>query len=154
VRMIAHRGNTSGENKGLENTSSYIDIAIANEFDAEIDIWFNQGWYLGHDSPREKISENWLIKNASSLWIHAKNLAAMEQLAESGSLFNYFWHEKDERVLTSKGQFWTYPGKSLGKFSIAVMPELNDNLEIKSLLAEEIFGVCSDFISSYRLFTD
>ena len=150
MKLIAHRGNTSGAKKNLENTTSYIEEAIANEFDAEIDLWFDQGWHLGHDFPGEKVAETWLIKNASSLWIHAKNLAAMEKLAMFGSTFNYFWHEKDERTLTSKGQFWTYPGKSLGKLSIAVMPEWDEKMDINSLLTEDIFGICSDFVSSYK----
>ena len=150
MKLIAHRGNTSGPKKNLENTTSYIEGAISDGFDVEIDLWFDRGWHLGHDAPGEEIPESWLLRNSSSLWVHAKNLAAMEKIALHGSVFNYFWHEKDERTLTSKGQFWTYPGKSLGKFSIAVMPEWDVEIDIDSLLATNIFGVCSDFVSSYR----
>ena len=150
MKLIAHRGNTSGAKKNLENTTSYIEKAIAAEFDVEVDVWFDDAWHLGHDSPGEKVPESWLMQNASSLWLHAKNLAAMEKLAMSGSIFNYFWHENDERTLTSKGHFWTYPGKSLGKFSIAVMPEWDEKLDMQSLLTEDIFGICSDYVSSYK----
>lgn len=151
MKLIAHRGNIAGAKKDLENTMGYVEQAIESNFDSEIDLWFDQDWYLGHDSPGEKVSETWLIKNSSFLWIHAKNLSAMEKLANSGSTFNFFWHEKDERTLTSKGQFWTYPGKSLGKLSIAVMPEWDDTLDLNKLLSADIFGVCSDFVSNYRL---
>jgi hypothetical protein len=150
MRLIAHRGNTSGPRANMENTTSYIEDAFASEFDVEIDLWFDYGWHLGHDAPGEKIPESWLLENASSLWIHAKNLVAMEKLSLHGPIFNFFWHEKDERTLTSKGQFWTYPGKSLGKFSIAVMPEWDENLDINSLLSADIYGVCTDFVSSYK----
>ena len=37
--FIAHRGNTKGPNKELENTPGYIDEALDNGFDVEVDIW-------------------------------------------------------------------------------------------------------------------
>ena len=144
MKLIAHRGNTSGAKKDLENTTSYIEKAIADEFDVEIDVWFDHGWHLGHDSPGEKVPETWLIKNASSLWIHAKNLAAMEKLAMSGSIFNYFWHENDTITLTSKNYIWAYPGKQPIIGSIAVMPELHNDDVSKCI------GVCSDYIQNYK----
>lgn len=53
-------------------------------------------------------------------------------------------HE-DDVTITSKGYFWTYPGKQLTNNSIAVMPEIKDfnNIEIA-------YGVCSDFVEKYK----
>jgi hypothetical protein len=61
-----------------------------------------------------------------------------------GSRFNYFWHQKDDVTLTSKGYIWAYPGKQPLENSIAVLPELNeDNLTLA-------VGVCSDYIKDYK----
>ena len=50
---IAHRGNTKGVNLDDENYPDYIDDAINNGFDSEIDIWLQgRRLYLGHDEPR------------------------------------------------------------------------------------------------------
>ena len=57
---------------------------------------------------------------------------------------HYFWHQKDDITLTSKGYFWTFPGKKLTKNSICVLPEWN------SLRKFNCAGVCSDFISKYK----
>ena len=71
------------------------------------------------------------------------DLEALENLIKFKFL-NVFWHENDDFTLTSKGYIWTYPGKSLTKNSIAVMPEIK-----KFQNLESCFGICSDFISTY-----
>ena len=48
-----------------------------------------------------------------------------------------FWHQEDDVTLTSRGFFWTYPGKELTKKSIAVLPQKID----KTL---DCYGVCTD----------
>jgi glycerophosphoryl diester phosphodiesterase len=40
MKLIAHRGNTEGPNPLEENKPEYIEEAIENGFDVEIDIWF------------------------------------------------------------------------------------------------------------------
>ena len=56
---------------------------------------------------------------------------------------NYFWHEKDKIIITSKGFFWNYPGTVLSKKSICVMPETTNLKEINCM------GICSDYIQEY-----
>ena len=37
--LISHRGNTSGINKELENSPKYIEGAIHNGYEVEVDTW-------------------------------------------------------------------------------------------------------------------
>ena len=64
-------------------------------------------------------------------------------------IHNYFWHESDSVVLTSRGTVWTFFGKPETKSpdSICVMPEQSYNWnEIKLLVnSNDWMGVCTDF---------
>jgi hypothetical protein len=63
-------------------------------------------------------------------------------------MLNYFWHENDERVLTSQNYWWTSPNKPLFSNSIAVMPEWHTPLDkLAECLSWDAFGICSDWIS-------
>jgi hypothetical protein len=69
--------------------------------------------------------------------------------------FDFFWHENDERALTFRGYWWTYPGKPLTSFSIAVMPEHSSapgGWTAYDLLG--IAGVCSDYISQHKIWIE
>ena len=66
-------------------------------------------FFLGHDEPLYKVDRKYL-KN-KKFWIHAKNLDCFYEL--SNSKLNYFWHESDKVIFTSKGYFWNYPGTNL-----------------------------------------
>jgi hypothetical protein len=141
---ISHRGNINGKIKETENKPEYIDEAIKLGFDVEIDVWMVEGvLLLGHDEPQYGISQYWLNERHSKLWLHCKNIEAMEWFNMVGG-FNYFWHEEDTVTLTSKGFIWAYPGKQPINRSIAVMPEIyNDNIS-------ECLGICSDNILKYK----
>ena len=142
MRYIAHRGLFQGPNVNLENTPEQIDLAISKGYDAEIDVWV-QGTelFLGHNYPLRKVELNWLAERP--LWIHCKNIEAMEWFNMIGG-FNYFWHQEDTVTLTSINVIWAYPGKQPIKGSIAVMPEIhNDNLD-------NCIGICSDYIERYK----
>ena len=77
MRLIAHRGNTEGRNRDLENHPDYIKSAIDQGFDAEIDIWLVDGLDLGHNQPQYSIDIDFLFEYLDSLWIHCKNLEAL-----------------------------------------------------------------------------
>lgn len=144
--FISHRGNINGRMKSFENQPNYIDNAISELYDVEVDVWFNDGQlFLGHDNPDYATNINWFLDRISNLWIHCKNIDAIDYFKNSGFNFNYFWHQKDDLTITSLGYFWTYPGKQLTKNSIAVLPEVVGfkNIEIS-------YGVCSDSIDSFR----
>ena len=57
---------------------------------------------------------------------------------------HYFWHQKDDITITSKGYIWAYPGKQIINGSIAVLPEIHDEDVSKCI------GVCSDYIERYK----
>jgi hypothetical protein len=152
MKLISHRGNINGANPELENSPAYIDAAIAEGFDVEIDVWTIEGdLFLGHDFPQYKTSIEWLGKRNSNLWIHCKNLEAITFFSSYESLFgsrfysfNFFWHESDKVTLTSKCAIWAFPGNQPIPGSVAVMPEIhNDDLS-------QCFAVCSDYVMNYK----
>lgn len=142
--LISHRGNINGKNADKENHPDYIDQALSLGYQVEIDVWLIDGkLFLGHDEPQYNINSDWLFNRISKLWIHCKNISAIEWF-NSIERFNYFWHENDTVTLTSKNDIWAYPGKQPIKNSIAVMPEIYDE-DISQCL-----GICSDYIENYK----
>lgn len=140
--LIAHRGNINGRIAEKENDPRYVREALSLGYDAEIDVWYIDGQlYSGHDNPRYKIEYVFLID--PRLWIHCKNLEAMEFL--SGKGLNAFAHD-DDIIITPNGYLWTAPGFPITKRSIAVMPELANDWDIS--LA---YGICTDFPIRYDM---
>jgi hypothetical protein len=142
--LISHRGNINGPIPEKENHPDYIDQAIVLGYDVEIDLWSIEGVILlGHDKPQYGISQHWLNERHDKLWVHCKNIQAVEWFNMIKG-FNYFWHEVDTMTLTSFGHIWAYPGKQPIKNSIAVMPEINnDSITVCK-------GMCSDYIQRYK----
>lgn len=151
-KKISHRGNLNGPNPKKENNPKYLEAAIVNGFDVEIDVWYeDKKWWLGHDEPKYKVTFEWMNKITHSAWYHCKNLEALVEL-KHGKVkqwnLNYFWHQTDDYTLTSHGFVWTFPRKPLCKHSIIVLPE------ICSYTDKELFdaqGICSDNIIKYTL---
>lgn len=146
---ISHRGNINGRVENSENNPDYIDNTISMGYNVEIDIWFfNDELWLGHDEPQYAISQKWLEERCDKLWVHCKNLEAIEYFSNDengvGIDINYFWHQTDDVTLTSFGYIWAYPGKQPIKNSIAVLPEINND-DIKNCI-----GICSDYIYNYK----
>ncbi len=57
--IIAHRGNIDGPLKAEENKPKYIDAALENGFDVEVDLWLENGHFLlGHDSGQFQINDD------------------------------------------------------------------------------------------------
>jgi glycerophosphoryl diester phosphodiesterase len=153
MKLIAHRGNINGPNKELENTEEYIISAIKQGFYAEIDVWlYNDLLYLGHDKLENITSLKFLQEYSEKLYIHCKNINALNYLIKFKEL-NLFFHNTDDATLTRNGEIWTYPSKQLFENSICVMPEWNiHNLEeikekLKELYKYDIIGICSDYLS-------
>jgi hypothetical protein len=146
--LISHRGNIDGPNPENENKPSYIFDAIVKGYEVEVDFWFsNNKFYLGHDKPQYGIPIEWLENNYRKLWIHCKNVDAINKLHEldrGGFYLNYFWHENDKVTLTSQGYLWAYPGVDCPN-GISVMPELAKDFKLKNVL-----GICSDYIINYE----
>ena len=152
--LISHRGNIHGPSK-MENKPSFIISTLRLGYDAEIDVWFDNGWWLGHDNPQYKIDIEWIYKHRKNLWVHCKNRAALENLNEPKKYFpwvpkvNYLWHQNDDYTLTSAGFVWVYPGKEIIWKCVCVLPELSESPYETSRL-RECHGICSDFIERYR----
>ena len=143
--LISHRGNISGKNLELENKPEYILKAIQEGFQVEIDVWYTEGKFkLGHDEPLYDFPISLLEEYHSILWIHCKNheaLVQMNLIDKVGVRLNYFFHDVDYAVLTSKGYIWTiHPIEN----SILVMPEATGNIPSLNTI-----GVCSDCIINY-----
>ena len=144
MKFIAHRGNISGKQVDVENSTDYIDTAIDCGYDVEVDVWKEpSGFYLGHDSPSHKIDISFLDERRDVLWVHCKNILALYELKDD---FNCFFHDTDDAVLTSKNYIWTYPNKQLVKNSIAVLPEMGYCGELL-----DCYGICTDNIEQFKL---
>ncbi len=144
MKLISHRGNLGGKLESLENEPTYIDLAISKGYDVEVDVWYKDNvLYLGHDNPNYGVNFIWFKDRLDKLWIHCKNIDAINYFKECSHPFNYFWHENDTLTLTSLNYLWVFPGKQPVKNSIAVMPELyNDDVT-------NCIGICSDYIINY-----
>lgn len=148
MRYIAHRGLFQGPDLDLENNPSQILLAISEGYDVEVDVWNDDGeWWLGHDAPKYKIPVEFL--NNRSMWIHCKNIHALQRLSKMRLRSDFFWHQEDDFTLTAKGFIWTYPGKPLTDHSIMVMPEWA-GIDFKHVTDLRCAGVCSDFIADIR----
>lgn len=147
MKLISHRGNLKGKVEEMENHPDYILKALEKGYDCEIDLWFeNQNLYLGHDGPQYEIDISFLTQSHQRLWVHCKNIAAIEKISHH-PILHYFWHEEDTLVLTSKSIIWAYPGKQPIHNSVAVMPEINNERNL-----DHCYGICSDFIEKYRCY--
>jgi hypothetical protein len=145
-KLISHRGNIAGPQPELENTPAYVLNALKRGFECEVDLWHhNKEWFLGHEGPETKIDLDFVMRD--DIWVHAKDLGTMAELIKIDShLINFFYHTVEDAVMTSRGYLWTYPGKPLTHYSIAVKPE---NIEGEWPNIGACDGICSDWIGKY-----
>ena len=139
--LISHRCNLNGVESENENNPKYLKIAINKGFNVEVDVRFEkEKFYLGHDFSQYEVNKDFLLNE--NIWCHAKTHNALLALDKINA--HYFWHQEDDYTITSKGFFWTFPGKELLKKSICVLPEKANYKKIDCL------GICSDFIERYK----
>jgi hypothetical protein len=110
-------------------------------FEAEVDVWHQDGWYLGHDGPVYPVSYEFLC--TPGLWLHCKHYEALQILLRDDRL-NCFYHSDEDYVLTTYGYIWAYPGMPGDERTICVMPERTGQK------VQGFAGVCSDFVNRYR----
>lgn len=138
--IISHRGNLNGSNPFYENNPCYVMEAMYHGYDCEVDLWeTDDGYWLGHDAPKYKIDYHFFINR--HLWIHCKNIEALVHLSYDDRL-NLFYHNGGIASST-QGFILTAPGLLVSKKSIAIMPELAPNWDIK-----EAYGVCTDYVNN------
>lgn len=144
MKYIAHRGLFNGPNKELENNPTQIDFCISKGYDAEIDLnVIDSKYFLGHDYPRYPINLEFLYTRKSNLWIHCKNIEALSKLYNTE--FNYFWHQNDDYVITSKQFIWTYPGKQMNLHKNQIILDFSENIDF-DYYSSKIYGICCDYI--------
>ena len=136
--LISHRGNLNGRNPQYENSDRYCQTAIDRGFNVEIDVWYTDTWWTGHDRPQYRVNTDFIKQK--EVWCHAKNIEALKRLLDLGA--HCFFHQNDSVTLTSKGYIWTYPTQTLTEKSICVLPELQ-KIDTKGCA-----GICSDYIES------
>lgn len=151
MKPISHRGNLEGRIVSNENTIPYVNRAIKEGYDVEIDVRFkDNALWLGHDGPGEKILLDWLLKNAYKLWIHCKDLKSMIFINRNPRLndqLNYFGHSQDPFVLTSKGYLFCLPSDDLDSNCVLVMPEY---FNFKPKPSNNAYAVLTDYPTNYR----
>lgn len=150
MELISHRGNLNGADPERENNIIYIKEAIDLGFSVEIDVWvINETWYLGHDNPDYKIVLDGLSDFRDHLYLHIKtprNKVDVSCLKP----FNYFWHEDEPFVITSKGDKWYYPCASVQTDGVNLMPEFSMGLEKFKEVMSLCPAVCSDYVLQFR----
>ena len=141
---ISHRGNLYGPNPERENDPIYINEALYAGFHCEIDVWYiNDNFFLGHDKPQYPIEKDFL--EDPRLWCHAKNVDAFIEMISNVNIVS-FWHEHDRYALTSDGYIWTWNFTEHNDKCIIIHPELM----LRFVDYNNIAGVCSDYIGSYK----
>ena len=140
--IIAHRCNLEGKSDH-ENTLSGLIDCINQGFSVEIDVRYIGGkYYLGHDLPQEEISVYLMSSLSDRLFIHCKNIEALQHLRAYEQL-NIFGHSEDEFVITSKGDVFCSVG-TVHEHTICVMPELSK----RSILIDNMIN-CSHVLTDY-----
>lgn len=137
MRIISHRGNIDGPNTSMENSPELITQALNLGFDVEIDVWLtDHGLQLGHDNPTYSVDVNFIKNNR--VWCHAKNLSALEYMLDNN--IQCFWHQDDDRTITSSGYIWTHSDCSeLGPKSIACW------INGQGQPPTNCYGICTDY---------
>lgn len=146
MKIIAHRANLTGPELDTENSPRQIEKCIGLGFDVEIDLRIvGQQYFLGHDEPQYLVTLDWLREHKDYLWVHCKNLDALDKMQQLNE-FNFFWHQNDDYTLTSHGFIWAYPGKPLTKNSVCVLPEWeNKDFDKRDF---NCYGICTDYVLS------
>ena len=143
--LISHRGNLNGKSD-RENQPDYIEEALAQGFDVEIDVWFHQhGFYLGHDEPQREVEVDWLLDRKDKLWVHCKNFEALTKLIETE--LRVFYHKEEEYTIISDKHIWAHNLKSVD--DKCIIPLLSKN-ELENWKPVEVHGICSDYIGLWN----
>lgn len=148
--IISHRGLLNGPNKDIENHPEQIQKCIDIGYDVEVDLRYKDGLlYLGHDFAQYEISFEWLTSRKNTLWIHCKDAETLFFMSDKNkgfNGFNYFFHDKDDFTITSKGIIWCYPYQPYNKNSVILMPEWYlDVLDFHTLKNYQCYAICTDY---------
>lgn len=145
MKLISHRGNIRGPVPDKENRPSYIDCAIGNGYDVEIDVRsINGELWLGHDEPQYKITHKWLRERRKNLWIHCKNSEA----AKHCWIYQSFCHTADPFTYTSTGKIWLHD-LTMNIDNDMIIP-LIDIKSIDNYNGGTPYAICTDYLNLIR----
>ena len=138
MKIISHRGNIRGPISQKENRPTYIDCAIGNGYDVEIDLRSIDGeLWLGHDVPQYKVEHSWLQPRKEYLWIHCKDIAAAKECWE----YQSFCHMGDPYTYTSTGKIWLHDLSM--KIDNNVIIPLIDDIDYSPMNGDP-YAICTD----------
>jgi len=145
MKLISHRGNIRGPIPEKENRPSYIDCAIGNGYDVEIDVnCVNGELWLGHDEPQYKVTHTWIQERSQYLWLHCKDFESAKECWK----YQAFCHSGDPFVYTSTAQIWLH-GENDNLYTLddmTIIPVINKQESISFNTANGVpFGVCTDY---------
>lgn len=144
--LISHRGNIDSIIPEMENRTEYIQKAIDLGYDVEMDVWYDNGFYLGHDKPEYPIDPNWLYDRNSNLWVHTKNFAALRRLIDSN--LRIFFHEKEKHtIINNCNIIWSHLLSEADEKSIIPLLSLES---LQSYDHKPVYGICSDYIGMFK----
>lgn len=144
MKIISHRANLYGIDNSRENNPIYIDECIQKGFDVEIDLRVKpDGFYLGHDNPVYKISDDWLIKRSGNILVHIKEIETLNFVLEKKIDIHYFCHQDDDFTFTSNNLIWCH-NLNLSMNNKTIIPLLSLE-QINSYYFDNIHAVCSDY---------
>lgn len=139
--IISHRGNIHGPNPDRENDPVYIQEAIEAGFDVEVDLYADhEKICFGHDKCGYIVTDTWLL-GTDSLLVHAKNVAALEWLSDSG--LHYFSHQQDKFSMTSFELIWLHD-LSIPATPFCIIPLITMEA-IKAHRNFNVHAVCTDY---------
>jgi hypothetical protein len=142
--LLSHRGNLNGPIPERENSRAYIDEALAQKYEVEIDIWgMNGKFYLGHDTSQYDVSLDWLLDRSGVLLVHAKNIEALTFLLNTSLRVFYHTNEK-HTIINNSNLIWSHDVSEAGPLSIIPMLDSVENPP------KNVVGICSDFIARLR----
>tara|TARA_X000001382_G_C3079151_1_gene149958 strand:+ start:103 stop:564 length:462 start_codon:yes stop_codon:yes gene_type:complete len=145
MKLISHRGNIRGPIPDKENRPSYIDCAIGNGYDVEIDVnYVNGELWLGHDEPQYKVTHTWIQERSQYLWLHCKDFESAKECWK----YQAFCHSGDPFVFTSNNKIWLH-GENESIYTLddmTIIPVINKQESISFNTANGVpFGVCTDY---------
>lgn len=149
MRLIAHRGNVSAPEPDKENTTTFIERSLADGYDAEVDIWRIEGeLFLGHDAPENLVNLGWLLQWQGNLWVHTKNLQALDFLIGYG--LRVFYHQQDKHTVIGNTQLiWSHDVSEATERSIIPLLGMEDIEKYKDLNMK-FYGICSDYVWRFK----
>ncbi len=141
--LISHRGNTNKTFPDRENSPSYIDEAIKQGYDVEVDVrLIGNKLFLGHDTPDYPVTLTWLLDRKIYLFVHTKNFGALSHLIDSE--LRIFYHQKENHtIINNCDLIWSHNLAEANEKSI--IPLLSQE-NIRHFSGTQVAGICSDFV--------